>query len=240
MLRGLYTSATGMVAEIDRQNVIANNLANVNTVGFKKDNVTTTPFAELFLNAYNKRGVAPIGRLGLGVEAVTQYVNFTNGPVHVTNNPADLAIHGSGLFAVETPNGIKYQRAGNFVIDRDRYLVTQEGNRVLGENGPVQLEGDFHITEDGLITQGQGVVNRLQIFSTDGMVKMGEYLYTSENPIPAENYQIVQGALEHSNINTVYEMVQMITATRNYESNQKALIAHDDTLGKAVNELARA
>ncbi len=240
MLRGIYTSCTGMVAEMDRQNVIANNLANVNTVGFKKDNVTTIPFAELFLNVYNKRGVSPVGRLGLGVEAVTQYVNFTNGPVQVTGNPADLALEGDGMFAVETPNGLRYQRAGNFVIDKERYLVTQEGYRVLGENGPIQLaEGDFTITETGEITQAAGVVNRLLLFNTNGMAKEGNYFYTMESPQPAENYRITQGALEHSNINTVYEMVQMITATRNYDTNQRALLAHDETLGKAVNDLAK-
>ncbi len=240
MLRGLYTSATGMVAEMDRQNVIANNLANVNTVGFKKDNVTTVPFAELFLNAYNKRGVSPVGRLGLGVEAVTQYVDFTNGPVQVTGNSTDLTIEGTGLFAIDTPNGVKYQRAGNFMIDKDRYLVTQEGYRVLGENGPVRLEeGDFTITEAGEIIQADNIVNRLQIFNTGGMSKEGQYFYTNQAATPATDFRIVQGALEHSNINTVYEMVQMITATRNYETNQKALMAHDDTLGRAVNDLAK-
>ena len=240
MLRGLYTSCSGMVAEIDRQNVIANNLANVNTVGFKKDNVTTVPFAELFLNAYNKRGASPVGKLGLGVQAVTQYVNFTNGPVQVTGNSADVALEGNGLFAVETPSGVKYQRAGNFVIDKDRYLVTHEGNRVLGENGPIQLgEGDFSVSETGEIVQGDAVVNRFQIFSTDGMAKVGDYLYNSPAPQSTDNYRITQGAVEHSNINTVYEMVQMITVTRNYETNQKALMAHDDTLGRAVNDLAK-
>jgi flagellar basal-body rod protein FlgG len=229
-----------MVAEMDRQNVIANNLANVNTVGFKKDNVTTIPFEELFLNAYNKRGVRPVGRLGLGVEAVTQYVNFTNGPLQTTGNPNDLAIEGTGLFAIETPNGVRYQRAGNFVIDKDHYLVTQEGFRVLGENGPIQFgAGDFNISETGEITQADGVINRLQIFGADGMSKEGQYFYTNQAAESTTNFRIIQGALEHSNINTVYEMVQMITATRNYETNQKALMAHDETLGRAVNELAK-
>lgn len=240
MLRGLYTSATGMVAEMDRQNVIANNLANVNTVGFKKDNVTTIPFAELFLNAYNKRGVSPVGKLGLGVEAVTQYVDFTNGPLQITGNSTDVAIEGVGLFAIDTPNGVRYQRAGNFVIDKDHYLVTQEGFKVLGENGPIQLEeGNFNISETGEITQAEGVINRLQVFSTEGMSKEGHYFYTNQGAQPTMNYRIIQGGLEHSNINTVYEMVQMITATRNYETNQKALMAHDETLGRAVNDLAK-
>lgn len=240
MLRGIYTSTTGMVAEMDRENVIANNLANVDTVGFKKDNITTTPFAELFLNAYSKRGVAPIGKLGLGVQAVTRFVNFTEGPIQTTNNEADLAMRGDGMFAVQAQNGIRYMRAGNFVVDKDRFLVTTEGLKVLGQNGPVQLqEGDFQITESGEVIQNGQIINKLLVYNTAGMEKEGDYLYTSDNPVPAADFQIIQGAVEHSNVNTVYEMMQMITATRGYETNQKALTAHDDALGKLVNELAR-
>jgi flagellar basal-body rod protein FlgF len=240
MLRGIYTSCTGMVSEMDRQNTIANNLANVDTVGFKRDNVTPVPFAELLLNAYNKWGVRPVGKLGMGVQAVTRFVNFSDGPVQVTGNQADLALQGSGLFAIDTPNGVRYQRAGNFVLDKDRYLVTMEGFKVLGENGPIQLgEGNFSITQDGVVIQNDDVLNRLQIFSTENMKKEGEYFYTNDSPQLATNYKIIQGALEHSNINTVSEMVQMITATRAYDTNQKAVLAHDETLGKAVNELAK-
>lgn len=240
MLRGIYTSTTGMIAEMDRENVIANNLANVDTVGFKKDNITTTPFAELFLNAYSKRGVVPIGKLGLGVQAVTRFINFTEGPIQTTGNESDLAMRGDGMFAVQAQNGIRYMRAGNFVVDKDRFLVTQEGLKVLGQNGPIQLgEGAFQITENGEIIQNGRILDRLQVYSTAGMEKEGEYLYTNESPAPAIDFQVIQGAVEHSNVNTVYEMIQMITATRGYETNQKALTAHDDTLGKLVNELAR-
>ena len=240
MLRGIYTSTTGMIAEMDRENVIANNLANVDTVGFKKDNITTTPFAELFLNAYSKRGVAPIGKLGLGVQAVTRFINFTEGSIQTTGNESDLAMRGDGMFAVQAQNGIRYMRAGNFMVDKDRFLVSQEGLKVVRQNGPIQLqEGAFQVTESGEIIQNGQIVNRLQVYSTAGMEKEGEYLYTNESPVPATDFQVIQGAVEHSNVNTVYEMIQMITATRGYETNQKALTAHDDTLGKLVNELAR-
>ncbi|MCL6588904.1 MAG: flagellar hook-basal body protein [Firmicutes bacterium] len=240
MLRGIYTSCTGMVAEMDRQNTIANNLANVDTVGFKRDNVTPVPFAELLLNAYNKRGVQRVGPLGLGVQAVTRFVNFSDGPVRVTGNQTDLALQGSGLFAVDTPNGVRYQRAGNFILDKDRYLVTVEGFKVLGENGPIQVEdGDFSINQEGIVFQNDQVLNRLLIFSTENMSKEGEYFYTCDSPQLAANYRIIQGAQEQSNINTVSEMIQMITATRAYDTNQKAVLAHDETLGKAVNDLAR-
>ncbi|HEX7714574.1 MAG TPA: flagellar basal body rod C-terminal domain-containing protein, partial [Bacillota bacterium] len=152
----------------------------------------------------------------------------------------DLAMRGDGMFAVQAQNGIRYMRAGNFMVDKDRFLVSQEGLKVLGQNGPIQLqEGAFQVTESGEIIQNGQIVNRLQVYSTAGMEKEGEYLYTNESPVPATDFQVIQGAVEHSNVNTVYEMIQMITATRGYETNQKALTAHDDTLGKLVNELAR-
>jgi flagellar basal-body rod protein FlgG len=166
-------------------------------------------------------------------------VNFGDGPVQVTGNQTDLAIQGSGLFAIDTPNGVRYQRAGNFVVDKDQYLVTMEGFKVLGENGPIKVsDGSFQINQEGALIQNDEVLNRLQIFSTEDMKKEGEYFYTSDSPQLATNYKIIQGAVEHSNINTVSEMIQMITATRAYDTNQKAVLAHDETLGKAVNELA--
>lgn len=245
MLRGIYTSATGMVAEMDRQNVIANNLANVDTVGFKRDNCTTVPFAELLLNAYSKHAPYAIGKLGLGVQAVTQVVDFSVGPVVDTGNMTDFAIEGDGLFAVQTANGIRYSRAGNFQLNKDNYLVTKEGYQVLGENGPVKVEigdngkSDFTVTEEGQIMRGDEVLDQLQIFSTKGMRKEGEYFYNNQGAQRAAGYRIHQRALEHSNVNPVREMIQMINTSRSYDASQKALTAHDDTLNKLVNDLAR-
>ncbi len=239
MLRGIYTSATGMVAEMDRQNVVANNLANVDTVGFKRDNVVQQPFAEIMINAYSKQTIKNIGSLGLGVQAVTEFCDFTNGNIVTTENPHDLAIEGLGLFAVETNNGVKYTRGGNFTVDKDNFLVTKAGYNVLGQNGPIRVEGSFTVNQEGDIMQEGTIIDRLQIFDPSGMVKAGEALYDNENPQIASKYQIIQGALERSNVNAIREMIQMINVTRTYDTNQRALMAHDETLGKAVNDLVR-
>ncbi len=239
MLRGIYTSTTGMVAEMDRQNTVANNLANVDTVGFKRDNVVQQPFAEIMINAYSKHTIKNIGPLGLGVQAVTEFADFSNGSIVTTDNPQDFAIEGFGLFAVETNTGVKYTRAGNFIIDQDNYLVTRDGNNVLGENGPIRVEGSFTVTEDGEIMQDGTVVDRFLISGEVGMIKAGETLYVNGQPQPASRYRIVQGALERSNVNAIREMVQMINVTRTYDTNHRALMAHDETLAKVVNELAR-
>ncbi|MGE5605708.1 MAG: flagellar hook-basal body protein [Bacteroidota bacterium] len=239
MLRGIYTSTTGMVAEMDRQNTVANNLANVDTVGFKRDNVVQQPFAEIMINAYSKQTIKNIGPLGLGVQAVTEFADFSNGSIVTTDNPQDLAIEGLGLFAVETNTGVKYTRAGNFIVDQDNYLVTRDGNNVLGQNGPIRVEGDFTVSEEGEIMQNGAVVDRLLIFSEVGMEKAGETLYVNDQPQLASRYRIIQGALERSNVNAIREMIQMINVTRTYDTNHRALMAHDETLAKVVNELVR-
>jgi flagellar basal-body rod protein FlgF len=240
VLRGIYTSCTGMVAEMDRQNVTANNLANIDTVGFKRDNCTTVPFAELLLNAYSKRWPQQIGKLGLGVQAVTQVVDFSGGSLSETGNATDFAIDGDALFAIQTGNGVRYTRAGAFQLDKEGYLVNKDGYRVLGANGPIRLtNGQIIVTEEGQIMQNGQVADSLQIFGTTNMKKQGDALYSNDTPEQATKYRILQGFLEHSNVNPVREMVQMINITRSYDANQKALTSHDETLDKLVNELAR-
>jgi flagellar basal-body rod protein FlgG len=239
MVRGLYISASGMNAMIDQQNAIANNLANADTVAFKRDSVSVVPFSQMMLNAVNKYGTQPIGTVGLGVMGTTGQVDFTNGIIFNTGNMYDLAINGQGMFAVQTANGTSYTRAGNFKLDKDGYLVTQDGQQVLGQNGPIQLSGSFQVLSDGTIMQGNQVVDQLQIVSESGMVKAGHDFTASQPPKPASGFTVVQGALERSNINPINEMIQMITVSRNYEANSKVLAAHDETLNQAVNNLAK-
>lgn len=239
MIRGIYTAATGMVAEMNRQDIIANNLANVDVVGFKSDNVSNSTFLDIFLNAYNKQGVSPVGRMGLGVQVANQFTDISNGQIYDTGNMLDLAIEGDGLFAVATPAGTRYTRAGNFVLDGDNYLSTKDGYRVLGENGPIQVNGKFEVTRTGEVVQDGNVIDQLMLIGQAETVKQGESLYNVTQARPATNFQIHQGSLERSNVNSIKQMIDMIQVSRSYESNQKVLTAHDETLSKAVNELAR-
>lgn len=239
MIRGIYTAATGMVAEMNRLNIVANNLANVNTTGFKSDQTTLSSFESLLLKAYDKNGVTPVGNLGLGVQLNPAYTDFSNGGLTVTGSKTDLAIEGDALFSIATPGGTRYTRAGNFTLDRDNFLVTLEGYRVLGEGGPIQVTGDFQIAATGQVIQDGQVIDRLLMVATTGMQKEGETLYTAAEVQPAVNYQVIQGSLEQSNVNAIRQMIEMINLSRSYETNQKALTAHDETLGKAVNELTR-
>jgi flagellar basal-body rod protein FlgG len=239
MIRGLYTAATGMVAEMDRQNVIANNLANADTVGFKTDNTISSPFQELLINAYRKQEVQPIGKLGLGVIVDTGYTDFSDGAITDTGNATDLAIRGKALFAVATSNGTRYTRAGNFQLDREGYLITKDGFQVLGENGPIMVNGKFSVSGTGEIIQNGQTIDQLRIVAPTGMTKEGETLYTSDQAAPAADYEIIQGSLEHSNVSSIRQMIDMISVSRSYDTNQRALAAQDETLAKAVNELAK-
>jgi flagellar basal-body rod protein FlgF len=239
VIRGMYTAATGMVAEQNRQDVVANNLANVNTTGFKADNTTNTVFDTMLLNACNKNGKTPIGSLGLGVQVSPTYTDFSGGAMVVTDNPHNLAIEGDALFAVDVNGAIRFTRAGSFGVDQDQYLVTAGGHRVLGEQGPIRVDSNFQVTEDGDVVQGGKVIDRLRLAATSGMVKEGDSLYRSQQVQPVGKYRIMQGMLEESNVNAIRQMIEMINLTRSYETNQKALTAHDETLGKAVTELTR-
>jgi flagellar basal-body rod protein FlgF len=237
MIRGIYTAASGMVAQLNRQDVVANNLANLNTTGFKSDQATSTAFGSMLLKAYDQKGATSIGALGIGVEVGATYADLSNGPLLQTGIKSNLAISGDALFAVETQAGERYTRAGNFTIDQDNYLVTQDGNRVLGENGPIQVAGDFDVTATGEVMQEGKQIARLKLVSATGAQKAGGSLYTATQVQPASNFQILQGTVEQSNVNAVRQMLEMINITRSYETNQKALTAQDEALGKAVNEL---
>jgi len=239
VIRGIYSAATGMNAGMERQDVIANNLANVDTVGFKQDNVSLRSFGEMLLQEFSRYENYPVGKMGIGVQTIGRYADLSNGSLQETGNPCHLAIQGDGVFAVETANGVRYTRAGNFTLDATGYLVTQDGLKVLGQKGPLKLEGDFSISALGEVIQNGEVKDYLQVFAQNGMEKEGHYLLRGQATPLIKGYQIMQGTLERSNVNAIREMINMITVSRYYESNQKLLTAQDESLGKAVNELAR-
>jgi flagellar basal-body rod protein FlgF len=165
MIRGLYTGASGMVVEMHRMDAIANNLANVDTTGYKEDLGVSKAFPELLIRRMNDDGlykfpfgsmeVAPVvGKLGTGVELNEVYTKFTQGALKETGNFFDLALDGNGFFSVMTPEGERYTRNGTFLIDPEGILVTKEGYPVLGENGIIQIkENNFIVDKQGQVFQ---------------------------------------------------------------------------------------
>lgn len=254
MIRGLYSAAAGMVAESLRHDVIANNLANAATPGFKR---SETRFAELaeaaiapsfgsqpVLVSYNP---GSIGDMGFGSRPLATYHDWAQGSLRRTDNPLDVALDGAGFFVVGDRDNPFYTRAGNFALDAEGRLVTTGGVPVLDENGrPIQIsgEGTPWIQPDGEVIVGEesmGTLARVQFANPDGLENVGGNLFRATNasgPATRSDVKVVVGSYEESNVSTVREMVDLIAAMRAYEAAQRAVSIQDQTLGKAVNELA--
>jgi len=161
MIRSVYTGASGMMAQLVNMDVIANNLANLNTTAYKKEVSIFKSFPEMLARRVNDSGVvtfplgsydlAPVvGKFGTGVEVNEIQTNYEQGDLKATDNLFDLAIEGEGFFVVETPEGPMLTRNGSFKISNDNYLVTKEGYKVLGENGYIRVKiGNFKIDKQG-------------------------------------------------------------------------------------------
>lgn len=255
MVKGLYTAYTGMVQQQKRMEVVTNNLANSDTNGYKKEGATSVSFSDVYASKIkdesefflNRR----IGTMNMGAKIGETYTNFDEGPIEVTDNDYDFALDGKGFFQISYTNkagetSTKYTRDGSFTLTREGYLVTDDGDFVLGENGPIQLDVNYETSVDSL----GNIYQNSQRVDQFALVDFADYNYLShygenfydmvEGGIvqPAE-CKVVQGVLEASNINVVEEMVSMIQIQRNYESNQKVIQSIDETLDKAVNQVGR-
>ncbi len=165
MVRGLYTGASGMLSQWHNMNVVSNNLANINTTAFKRDETMFKAFPEMLLRRLDDNGVVKVptgsydvgplvGKLGTGVEVNEVFTRMEQGIVRHTGNDFDLALNGKGYFVIKTDHGERYTRNGNFLIDKDGYLVTKQGFRVQGEKGDIRVKtNNFKITEFGEVVQ---------------------------------------------------------------------------------------
>lgn len=256
MIRGLYTAVSGMITEEAKQDVVTNNLANVTTPGFKVDNLCVKQFDEVLLHNYdkmvgNKNVRQNIGGLSMGskIDEVNTY--FQQGMLEKTDRTTDFAIQGKGFFVVEKGeqgnNERLYTRNGHFYVNNRGFLVNDSGDNLMGRNNatgaiePIRLTTeDFTLTKEGNISVNGNDSYTVEIadFENYGNLrKVGNDSYTGNNPVNATNYTVKQNSLEKSNVNTVKEMIEMMTVMRTFETNQKVIQAIDETLGKAVNEI---
>ncbi len=247
MIRGLYTSAAGMLAELQRNDVLANNLANLTTSGYRQDKLAVGTFPAMLLSRLEPgQRPAEVGTVGGGVQVVEQRVSFLPGTVQETGLPLDLAITGDGFFVVQTPDGEAYTRQGHFGRTADGTLVTADGLTVLGERGPVRVNGqDVRIAEDGSITVDGMAADRLRVVDFADrkvLAKRGQTLFTAPGgatPTAVEAPQVRQNYLEMANVNPIEAITEMIALVRGYEAGQRAIQAQDETLERAVSEIAR-
>lgn len=258
MLRGLYTAYTGMLNEQYRMDIMSNNLANADTVGFKKEGSTSQAYSEVMAVKIKDTTEDPntpkrLGNMSLGVKIGETYTDFSQGSLRETGNTYDLALSGDGFFNIEFTNkagetSTKYTRAGNFTLTKDGYLTTKDGDYVLGENGRIQLSttaGNTVITEDGSIYQDDVLVTKLKITEfedTNYLTHYGESMWDAKEGAVANDatdFGIHQGYVEMSNISVVTEMVNMISIQRQYEANQKLITTYDQSLDKSVNQVGK-
>ena len=262
MIRTFWVAATGMGAQQLNLDVIANNLANVNTVGYKK---SRADFEELLYQEKRLPGASsspetqiPTGlHIGLGVRPVATEKIFTEGNMEQTGNALDLAIEGDGFFKILLPNGeFAYTRNGSFKLDRDGRLVTPTGYPMDPEISIPEDTRNITISADGIvsITQGDsdiptevGNIELAKFINPGGLRPMGQNLFLVTEAsgdeitgVPGEEGlgHLSQGFLEMSNVNVVEEMVNMIISQRAYEMNSKAIQTADEMI-QTVNQLKR-
>ena len=257
MLKGLYSAYTGMINEQHRMDVMTNNLANVTTVGFKKEGTTSQSFSDMLAFKLKDASVG-LGRnqyIGInnpGVKIGENYVDYSEGSYRITSNTFDIALEGDGFFVIEFTNkagetSTKYTRAGNFTLNKDGYLVNNNGDYVLDtQNRRIQLDPlmDADITGDGRISQNGNVVAQIQVIDFENYDYLHRYGETYFEPIEgaqtmASSATMHSGVLEMANVQVVSEMVNMIAITRQYESNQKVLQTYDRSLDIVANNLGK-
>jgi flagellar basal-body rod protein FlgG len=243
MIKGIQTAGAALKPMMSRLEVIANNLANIDTTGFKKDNV----FIELMKNTQIEQEQ---GKGDLAGYDVRRYSDFTEGSLKETHNPLDLAIQGRGFFVVDTPVGQRYTRNGNFTLSVDGTLQTSQGYRVMGTGGSIRFpdmqklaHGDVVVTEDGEVILDNAVLARLQIVDFEDLTRLKKEgdSFMAEDPqqkpiqTNEKNTFIRQGYLEESNVEGIEEMIAMIELTRNFESSQRAIQSQNATLDKTLD-----
>ena len=214
---GLYIAAQGMLVEQQRQDQYANDLANASTPGYKSDRTEQTDFGALLLS--NASTGQPLGTLETGLRVSGVYTDLTPAGLHQTGQPLDFGIAGNGFFAVQTPQGVRYTRDGQFSSSAQGLLVDGQGNDVLSAAGaPIQVSA-----------KGTVSPTALGVFNVTGATKQGDNLFTgtAAGTLPT---QVVSGALENSAVDPTNTMVDMIASLRAYESGQKAISAIDETL----------
>jgi len=246
VIRGLYTSATGMLAAQTQSEVIGDNVANVKTPGYKEQHASNISFPSLLIQRMGGNqlsGVVQIGGLGTGVGVDRNALSNVQGALQATDLKTDLALTSPGYFVVQTPGGERYTRNGNFQLDSQGMLQTPDGNAVLGEKGPIgPLSSDFSVSADGTVTDQGRNIDRLRVVDipADALIREGQSLYSSSQPVQVSaGAQLLQGSIEASNVDLSGQLVQMMTVMKAYEANQKVIQTQDEMLGKAVNEVGK-
>ena len=267
--KGVYTALSGAMAQSLKLDTIANNIANVNTPAFKRDQQV---FNEYLTANEKPPTVIQVPKVPASIESFYDmqggdksfvdtkgtFTDFSQGSLKRTGNPLDVAINGKGFFEIATPQGVRFTRSGNFTLDGNGRLVTKDGYPVLTASGDaaadpsartIQVTGNAPLTisDNGDLMEGtevRGKLSLVNIEKVDDLQKIGNSLYGFKNNAKPEvtnvaNVSLQGGHLEASNINIVQEMTDMIQTHRVFESTQKAISAYDSMSDKLVNVVGK-
>lgn len=247
MLRGMYIAATGLSAVVFRNEVETNNMTNARSNAYKKQEVVFESFGDKLNHRINYpeplTGVQPqVGKIGTGVKIgdVVTYFELQGDLVNTRNN-LDFAINGEGYFVLQDRSGQEvYTRDGAFSLDPQGYLTSSQGLRVMGEGGPILIDGfNVNVSENGNVYVDQELVGKIKIVGLNEPTKAGHNLFKASGGTTEASGRISQGFLELSNINTVETMTKYLKNLRAYEMNQKVVQTYDGTLDKLINDMGR-
>jgi len=261
MHEGIYIAASAGIKQGKKMEVIANNLANVNSTGYKRDRLAfkelMPPFPPDSGLEAGKNVLLPPNKNNSNVSYVAitdQYTDFSEGAFKQTGGTLDVALNGPGYFSIETQEGVRFTRNGNFRLDTQNRLVNQKGQLVLNEqNQPIVIDApgaDIAIDGNGNVSAGTGLINlpigKIKIVNfenTEELEKLGDGLFYQTNAKaeqkPAEATSVKQGFLENSNVSSVEEMTDMLATLRLFETYQKMIQSIDSMDDQSVNNIGR-
>ena len=226
-----------------QMDVVANNIANINTTGFKSEQVL---FEEFIMPVARHQDFKRLDQPLSYVQDWATIHDFTSGGMMQTGSELDVGLNGEGFFAVQTPGGDRWTRTGSFQLSNNGTLVDASGNPVLGEGGPIQFGPDetgITIADDGTVSSSAGQKGRLRMVEFDNpqtLAREGSNLFSGGTPVPATSTRAMQGYLERSNVSGVSEMAEMIRVTRAYESVTKLGQQQDELRRSAIQRLGDA
>jgi flagellar basal-body rod protein FlgG len=242
----MYLAAAGALVQQLRLEVLANNVANINTIGYKGDRSIFRIPEETEPQTFE----TPIE----GIQSLSPYappfatvIDFSQGAIRSTGNSLDVAIDGSGFFTIQTPDGVQYTRQGNFTLDADGVLVTQDGYPVLGDGGEITLEeGTVEIDMQGGVYVDGDEVGRLQIIDfpdSDTLKKVGNGRFELTDAAiqgnRPESTALRQGHIETANVNPVLAMTEMIETSRAFDAYQKVIQSADEATSTSINDVGK-
>lgn len=248
MSRGFYTLTSGMITQQRKIDISSNNIANMNTAGYKREQAVTTSFGNLLINKYKQNGIyeeaTPINNVSIIRTMEENNTIHSQGTLEETGSMTDFAIKGAGFFAIDNQGQILYTRNGSFNIDEEGYLFLEGSGRVQGEFGDIYIGTDkFDFAEDGSIIVDDEVIDNIVIYDFpdyNDLNKFGEGMFTSDvEPDLVEYPVIAHKTVERSNVNVTEELTDILSSQRALQTAAQALKIYDMINDKAVNEIGK-